>query len=98
MDEPSSLCCEKVFDSSELGECLPSEPVFVPRDNEKNENAEEDDGVLLVIVLNDKGDFLSVLDARDLSELARACIPAQVKASLTFHGFFADRRKYNLLN
>ena len=92
------MCCEKVFDSSELGECLPSEPVFVPRDNEKNENAEEDDGVLLVIVLNDKGDFLSVLDAKTLKEVARCEIPEDVKGAFTFHGFFADNENFKALN
>ena len=73
---------ERVYDSEETGKCLPSEPVFV----ESPHATSEDDGVLLVIVLGQKNDFLSVLDAKNLSELARANVPEHVKASMTFHG------------
>jgi carotenoid cleavage dioxygenase-like enzyme len=73
---------------------LPSEPVFVPDPDGVN----EDDGVLLVMVLSDKNDFLSVLDARDLSEIARADVPPDVKAAFTFHGFFADSKIYPKFN
>ena len=73
---------------------LPTEPVFVENPNPKS----EDDGVLLVMVLSDKNDFLSVLDAKDLSEIARAEIPENVKGALTFHGFFADQNKMKALN
>ena len=73
---------------------LPAEPVFVPNPN----GMSEDDGVLLVMVLSDKNDFLSVLDARDLREIARADVPAHVKGSYTFHGFFADSQMFPILN
>ncbi len=74
--------------------CLPSEPVFVP----DPAGSREDDGCLLVMVLSDKHDFLSVLDARDLSEIARAVVPANVKAAFTFHGFFADSKTFPNFN
>ena len=64
--------------------CFPSEPVFVPFNNSKN----EDDGVLLVLVLSDKKDYLSILNAQNMKELARAEIPENIKAATTFHGFF----------
>jgi carotenoid cleavage dioxygenase-like enzyme len=93
---------EKIYDDKENDNvCLPSEPVFVPRPlDERNSNEEEEDnGILLVIVLSsNKNDFLSVLDAKDLSEIARASIPSHVKASLPFHGFFANDTKYKALN
>jgi carotenoid cleavage dioxygenase-like enzyme len=73
---------------------LPSEPVFVERPNPTS----EDDGVLLVMVLSDKTDFLSILDARDLKELARAELPEDVRGAFTFHGFFADQQNFNKLN
>ncbi len=85
---------EKSYDEEMECKCLPSEPVFVPRPNGEC----EDDGVLLVIVLTEKNDFLSVLNAKDLGEMARANIEPNVKASLTFHGFFADDSKYKTLN
>ena len=49
----------------------------------------EDDGVLLSVVLDaDAGtSFLLVLDARDLSELARAEVPHHIPFG--FHGQFA---------
>jgi carotenoid cleavage dioxygenase-like enzyme len=73
---------------------LPTEPVFVERPNPTR----EDDGVLLVMVLSDKTDFLSILDARDLKELARAELPEDVRGAFTFHGFFADQQNFNKLN
>ena len=65
--------------------CFPGEPVFVPRPGA----GEEDDGVLLSVVLDaDAGtSMLLVLDARDLSELARARVPHHIPFS--FHGQFA---------
>jgi carotenoid cleavage dioxygenase-like enzyme len=72
---------------------LPTEPVFVERPNPTR----EDDGVLLVMVLSDKTDFLSILDARDLKELARAELPEDVRGAFTFHGFFADQKTFEKL-
>ena len=64
--------------------CHPGEPVFVP---EPGDDA-EDGGVLLSVVLDAEraSSFLLVLDARDLSELARAEVPHHVPYS--FHGQF----------
>ena len=63
---------------------LPSEPVFIERPGATS----EDDGVLLTMVMSDHNDFLSILDAKDLTEIARAQLDDGVKAALTFHGFF----------
>ncbi len=64
---------------------FPGEPVFVA----DPEGSAEDDGVLLSIVLDgERGNsFLLVLDARDLSELARAEVPHHIPFG--FHGQFA---------
>ena len=65
--------------------CYPGEPVFVARPHAED----EDDGVLLSVVL-DAGagtSFLLVLDAADLSELARAEAPHHIPFG--FHGQFA---------
>ncbi|RMZ99023.1 beta-beta-carotene 9 -10 -oxygenase-like [Brachionus plicatilis] len=74
--------------------CLPSEPIFV----ESLNPVREDDGVLLVMVLCDEVDFLSILDAKDLKEIARGELPKDVKSAFTFHGFFAPKTKFELLN
>lgn len=66
---------------------MPSEPIFV----ENPEPKSEDDGVLLVMVLSDENDYLSVLDAKDMKEIARADLPSDCKAAFSFHGFFADK-------
>ena len=52
----------------------------------------EDDGVLLSVVLDsERGtSFLLVLDARDLSEVARARVPHHIPFS--FHGIHSYRR------
>ena len=65
--------------------CFPGEPVFVARPGAER----EDDGVLLSVVLDaDAGrSMLAVLDAADLSELARAEVPHHIPFS--FHGQFA---------
>lgn len=65
--------------------CWPGEPVFVARPDAER----EDDGVLLSIVLDGRRatSFLLVLDARDLTELARAELPHHIPFS--FHGRFA---------
>ena len=68
--------------------CYPGEPVFVARPDAED----EDDGVLLSVVLDaDAGtSFLLVLDAADLSELARAHAPHHIPFG--FHGQFARER------
>lgn len=65
--------------------CYPGEPVFVARPGAQA----EDDGLLLSVVLdsNSGGSFLVVLDASDLSEIARADAPHHIPFG--FHGQFA---------
>jgi carotenoid cleavage dioxygenase-like enzyme len=65
--------------------CYPGEPVFVARP----EAEYEDDGVLLSVVLDAEAgtSFLLVLDAADVSELARAQAPHHIPFG--FHGQFA---------
>jgi beta,beta-carotene 9',10'-dioxygenase len=65
--------------------CYPGEPVFVARPDAEN----EDDGALLSVVLDaDAGtSFLLVLDAADLTELARAQAPHHIPFG--FHGTFS---------
>ncbi len=65
--------------------CYPGEPVFVSRPKAEG----EDDGALLSVVLDATAgtSFLLVLDARDLSEIARAQVPHHIPFS--FHGQFA---------
>jgi beta,beta-carotene 9',10'-dioxygenase len=70
--------------------CYPGEPVFVarPASSPEGDAQDEDDGVLLSVVL-DAGaasSFLLVLDAGDLSELARAAVPHHIPFG--FHGQF----------
>jgi beta,beta-carotene 9',10'-dioxygenase len=62
----------------------PGEPVFVPSPDAR----EEDDGVLLSVVLDAQREtsFLLVLDASDLSEIARARVPHAIPFG--FHGQF----------
>jgi beta,beta-carotene 9',10'-dioxygenase len=66
--------------------CYPGEPVFVAHPQAEH----EDDGVLLSVVLDaDAGrSFLLVLDAGDLSEVARAQAPHHIPFG--FHGMFAS--------
>ncbi len=66
-------------------DCWPGEPVFVTRPGA----TEEDDGVLLSVVLDGRRgtSFLLVLDATDLTELARAEVPHHIPFS--FHGRFS---------
>ncbi len=82
------------YDAEMGAQCLPTEPIFVPNPN----GVDEDDGVLLVQVLCDKNDFLSILNAKDLKEIARANVPEGIQGSWTFHGFFADTQTFPLLN
>jgi carotenoid cleavage dioxygenase-like enzyme len=62
--------------------CYPGEPVFVAEPEARDEDA----GVLLSVTLDarEATSFLLVLDARDLSELARAQVPHHIPFS--FHG------------
>ncbi len=62
--------------------CYPGEPVFVPDPASDREDA----GVLLSVTLDahSGSSFLAVLDAGDLSELARARVPHHIPFS--FHG------------
>jgi beta,beta-carotene 9',10'-dioxygenase len=64
--------------------CYPGEPVFVAAPGGER----EDDGVLLSVVLDtaSASSFLLVLDAQDLSEIARADAPQRVPFG--FHGDF----------
>ncbi|EKM75160.1 hypothetical protein AGABI1DRAFT_80273 [Agaricus bisporus var. burnettii JB137-S8] len=66
------------------------EPIFVPRpSNDGQQQQAEDDGVVLSVVLDgvNQKSMLVVLDAKDMTEIARAemdkCIP------LGFHGYYA---------
>lgn len=67
--------------------CFPSEPVFVSRPDA----AAEDDGVLLSVVLDAKRErsSLLVLDAANLTEIARAEVPHHIPFS--FHGQFVKQ-------
>jgi carotenoid cleavage dioxygenase-like enzyme len=66
----------------------PGEPIFVRRPGGRR----EDDGVLLSVVLDGrrKTSYLLVLDARDMSEIARAAVPHHIPFG--FHGLHAGRR------
>lgn len=65
-------------------DAYPSEPIFVPAPDAK----EEDDGVLLSVVLDAqaKNTYLLVLDARNLKVLAKARVPEVLP--FTFHGVY----------
>jgi carotenoid cleavage dioxygenase-like enzyme len=92
VENPNDLKEQKYSESD--FKFLPSEPVFVEKPNPTS----EDDGVVLVMVLSDKNDYLSILDAKSFSEIARAEFPADVKGAFTFHGFFADSMEFKSLN
>ncbi|XP_075540387.1 carotenoid-cleaving dioxygenase, mitochondrial-like [Dermacentor variabilis] len=65
----------------------PSEAVFMANPD----GIDEDDGVLLSVVNDtdyDKPDFLLVLDARTMTEIARAEVPRPVRACTSIHGCF----------
>jgi carotenoid cleavage dioxygenase-like enzyme len=68
-------------------DAYPGEPVFVRRPGGQR----EDDGVLLSVVLDGRArtSYLLVLDARDMSELARAAVPHHIPFG--FHGIHAAR-------
>ncbi|XP_077509376.1 carotenoid-cleaving dioxygenase, mitochondrial-like [Amblyomma americanum] len=66
---------------------FPSEAVFIPNP----EAASEDDGVLLSVVNEtdySRPDFLLVLDAKTMTEIARAEVPHSVRACTSIHGCF----------
>ena len=65
----------------------PGEPVFVRRPG----STREDDGVLLSVVFDAgrRTSYLLVLDARDLSEIARAAVPHHIPFG--FHGIHAEK-------
>ncbi|KAG5847987.1 hypothetical protein ANANG_G00132090 [Anguilla anguilla] len=64
----------------------PSEPIFV----QSPDGVDEDDGILLTIVVNpgaaQRPGYLLVLNAKDLSEIARAEVEAIMP--VTFHGMY----------
>jgi carotenoid cleavage dioxygenase-like enzyme len=70
-------------------DCYPGEPVFVAQP----EAEREDEGVLLSVVLDAAAgtSFLLVLDAADLSEIARAQVPHHIPFG--FHGQFTHAQK-----
>ncbi|XP_044290093.1 beta,beta-carotene 15,15'-dioxygenase isoform X2 [Varanus komodoensis] len=68
--------------------CWPSEPVFVPCPNAK----EEDDGIIMstiVTVEPQKPAFLLILDAKTFKEIARAMV--NVELHLDLHGIFIPK-------
>lgn len=69
-------------------DCYPGEPVFTGKHG--GTQSEEDDGVLISLVTNGQSgtSFLIVLDARDMSELARAALPHIIP--FNFHGQFRE--------
>ena len=70
-------------------DCYPGEPVFVAEPGAAQENA----GALLSIVLDARSgtSFLLVLDASDLTEMARAPVPRHIPFG--FHGQFDRARR-----
>jgi torulene dioxygenase len=79
MSSPSSSSMTKVWSKPNH---TPSEPVFVPHPNGKD----EDDGVLLSIVLDEQATKSSmvVIDAKEMKEIARADM--EVVFPIGFHG------------
>ncbi|KAK5850164.1 hypothetical protein PBY51_014435 [Eleginops maclovinus] len=74
---------ERIYWSEE--NCLPSEPVFIPRPNGES----EDDGVVLASVINSNPGqlcFILILDGKTFKEVARAYVHAKLKKDM--HGFF----------
>jgi beta,beta-carotene 9',10'-dioxygenase len=67
---------------------FPGEPVFVARPDPST----EDDGILLTVVLDASTEtsYLLLLDARDLSEIARAQVPQHVPFG--FHGIYVQTK------
>lgn len=76
---------------------MPTEPAFVENPN----GTSEDDGVLLVMCQNrSEADYLSILDAKNMNEIARATLPVpdESRGGFAFHGFFADNLNYKDFN
>ncbi|XP_031706128.1 beta,beta-carotene 15,15'-dioxygenase [Anarrhichthys ocellatus] len=74
---------ERVYWSED--NCLPSEPVFIPKPNGES----EDDGVVLASVINSntgQSSFLLILDGRTFKEVARAYVNATLNRDM--HGLF----------
>ena len=95
VSDPSAAICEQRYEPQDKeDDYLPGEPVFVESPNAQS----EDDGVVLVLVLAKQRDYLSILDAKDMSEIARAEMPADTKGAYTFHGFFADNKNFSKLD
>ncbi|KAG7085937.1 hypothetical protein E1B28_003467 [Marasmius oreades] len=67
----------------------PSEPIFVPRPGA--ESRSEDDGVVLSVVLDGdrRKSLLIILDAKDMSELARA--EMETVFPIGFHGLWSQK-------
>jgi len=70
-----------------IPEHIPSEPIFVPRPD----GTEEDDGVLLTVVLDERKmrSAMVVLDARSMTEVARAEMPEIFP--IGYHGVWTGR-------
>ncbi|KAL6097998.1 bco1 [Pungitius sinensis] len=69
--------------------CLPSEPVFIPRPNGES----EDDGVVLATVINSnpgQSSFFLILDGRTFKEVARAYVNTALNRDM--HGFFIPQQ------
>ncbi|KAK9702065.1 hypothetical protein K7432_011422 [Basidiobolus ranarum] len=68
--------------------CTPSEPIFIPRPNPTS----EDDGILLSVILdgNNGTSFLLVLDAKELTEIARASFSQKHVVPIGFHGRYMN--------
>lgn len=69
---------------------IPSEPVFVARPGA----IEEDDGVVLSALMDkieEKRVTLLILNAKDMSELARVKFQTEGVFTATFHGQWANR-------
>ncbi|XP_075308477.1 beta,beta-carotene 15,15'-dioxygenase isoform X2 [Odontesthes bonariensis] len=68
--------------------CLPSEPVFVPRPNGES----EDDGVVLSSVINSnpgQSGFILILDGKTFKEVARAYVHTDLQKDM--HGLFVPQ-------
>ncbi|XP_013396244.1 beta,beta-carotene 9',10'-oxygenase isoform X3 [Lingula anatina] len=68
----------------------PSEPVFVPL---ASAGSDEDSGVVLAAITDvgqGKPDFLLILDAKTMVELARAEVPTDVNVPFGLHGLFTS--------
>ncbi len=74
---------EKIWHKADV---FPGEPVFIPKPN----GIAEDDGVLLSVFLDGKtqNSVLIVLDAKNMTELARVCLPQHIPFG--FHGQFYE--------